>query len=89
MEDSLNALRRKTKQGLGLARASVLADARAIVESRGAEALIVTHLAKKHSVAPLTARRWLDAAGFSLGHLSRGRPTLARLAEIAESESGE
>ncbi len=89
MEDSLRSLKGKTKSALGLARAKVLADARAVVEARGAEALIVTHLARQHGVAPLTARRWLAAAGFNLAHLQRGRPSFAKLAEIADGAEDE
>lgn len=84
MTDSLPNLKSRTRQALGLARAKVLADARAIAESRGAQSIIVTHLARQHDVAPLTVRRWLTAAGFDLTHLSRGRPSFARLAEIRD-----
>lgn len=84
MDDSLRTLKTRTRQALGLARAKLLTDARATVETAGPAAVIVTHLARTHGVAPLTARRWLAAAGFSLEHLSRGRPSFARLADLAD-----
>jgi hypothetical protein len=86
MTDSLPNLKSRTRQALGLARAHVLADARALAESRGPQSIIVTHLAKQHDVAPLTVRRWLTAAGFDLGHLTRGRPSFARLADIRDEQ---
>ena len=86
MED-VSSLKSRTRQALGLARAKVLADARAVLETHGAEAIIVTHLARQHGVAPLTARRWLAAAGFSLEHLSRGRPSFRKLASLQTEET--
>lgn len=80
--ENVTALKTRTRQALGLARAKILADARAVLETHGPEAIVVTHLARAHGVAPLTARRWLAGAGFSLAHLARGRPTFARLAGI-------
>lgn len=82
-------LKKKTRQALQLARAKVIADARAVVADRGPTSIIVTHLAKTHDVSPLTVRRWLTSAGFDLTHLVRGRPSFARLAEIRGSEDKE
>jgi hypothetical protein len=76
---NLNELKRRTKQALSIARRAVLAEAAEIVAARGPTALIVTHLARKHSVAPLTVRRWLAQSGFALDHLARGRPSFERL----------
>jgi predicted transcriptional regulator len=72
-------LRRRTKQALSIARRAVLAEAAEIVAARGPAALIVTHLARKHDIAPLTVRRWLAGAAHDLSHLARGRPSFARL----------
>lgn len=69
----------RTRAVLGLTRAKVLADARALVETSGPAAIVVTHLARQHGIAPLSVRRWLTAAGFDIGHLTRGRPSFARL----------
>lgn len=75
-------LRRRTKAALSIARQAVLHDARETVETHGVQAIIVTRLAKRHDVAPLTVRRWLGQAGFALDHLTRGRPSFAKVAGL-------
>ncbi len=42
---------------------------------KGAKAILVTRLANKHGVSGLTAKRWLQQAGFSLNAMLKGRPT--------------
>ena len=86
MDDIIPELKMRTRAALGLARAKVLTDARAIVESKGTPGIIVAHLAKAHGVAPLSVRRWLLAAGFDLAHLQRGRPSFQKLAELSEGD---
>lgn len=81
---NLPELKRRTRQALSIARQAVLHDAKTVVAEHGPAGLIVTHLAKRHDVAPLTVRRWLTAAGFDLSHLTRGRPSFAKVAKLGE-----
>lgn len=83
---SLPDLKRRTKQALSVARQAVLTEARHVVETHGPAGLIVTHLAKKHDVAPLTVRRWLAGHGFDLSHLTRGRPSFHKVASLGATE---
>ncbi len=79
---NLPDLKRRTKQALSAAKQNVLAEAQEVVAAHGPAGLIVTHLAKKHDVAPLTVRRWLVAAGHSMDHLTRGRPSFAKIDQL-------
>lgn len=83
---NLPDLKRRTKQALSIARGAVLSEAKALVDAHGPAGVIVTHLAKRHDVAPLTVRRWLAAAGHDLSHLTRGRPSYAKLDALAVSD---
>lgn len=76
---NISELKRRTKQALSIARQAVLIEAAEIVAAHGPAGLIVTHLARRHDVAPLTVRRWLAQAGHNLAHLTRGRPTFHKL----------
>lgn len=76
----LKAARLRTKQVLAQSRNELLAEARSIVERTGdAQSILVARLAKSHGVAPMTASRWLEEAGFNLVPRGRGRPTLHEL----------
>lgn len=83
---TLPDLKRRTRQALSQARDRVLQDAAGVVAQHGPAGLIVTHLAKRHDVAPLTVRRWLDQAGYSLEHLTRGRPSFSKLDSLAPKD---
>jgi hypothetical protein len=76
---NLPELKRRTKQALAAAKQAVLHDAAEVVAAHGPAGLIVTHLAKKHDVAPLTVRRWLLSHGHDLQHLTRGRPSFSKI----------
>ncbi len=83
---NLPDLKRRTKQALAVAKQAVLQDASDVVEAHGPAGLIVTHLAKKHDVAPLTVRRWLLAHGHDLNHLTRGRPSFAKIDQLLKKD---
>lgn len=89
MSNPLHDLKRRTRQALSVARQAVLAEAAATVAQHGPQGIIVTHLAKRHDVAPLTVRRWLTAANFALDHLTRGRPSFAKLDAVGPKADGE
>lgn len=80
MANELKAARLRTRQVLAQTRNELLAEARGIVERTGdAQSILVARLAKTHGVAPMTASRWLEDAGFALSTRKRGRPTLHEL----------
>lgn len=64
-----------TRQVLNQVRAAVVAEAQEIADRAGSRAILVSRLADKHGVASLTAKRWLQAAGFELKTDRRGRPS--------------
>ncbi len=82
MTNALTELHIRTRQERQLARARVVAEARLLLSKQGPSGIVISLLGSRHGVSPLTARRWLEKAGFDLSGCQRGRPTQDRLEAI-------
>lgn len=64
-----------TRQVMGRVRVELVAEAREIANRAGDSAILVSRIAEKYGVSSLTAKRWLEQAGFQLSKTRTGRPT--------------
>lgn len=74
MQNYRNALA-NTRQVLNKVRLDVIAEAQAIADRAGSEAILVTRLATKYGISFATCKSWLETAGFKLNKSLKGRPS--------------
>lgn len=74
-QSPVKAAHAATRQAMAATRLALIAEAQTIADRAGSKAILVTRLANKHGVSGLTAKRWLEQAGFELNESLKGRPT--------------